>query len=79
MEAWVGCALWATRLDMVGNAHPTKALSHGIFYGNAIAFAIRSFDPSIYIVCLIPIYATELFRMRSVFVSVIIWRKHSPF
>ena len=33
MEAWVGCALWATRLDMVGNAHPTKALSHGISMG----------------------------------------------
>ena len=55
MEAWVGCALWATRLDMVGNAHPTKALSHGICYGNsvgicygiAIAVTVRSLDPSL--------------------------------
>ena len=47
MEAWVGCALWATRLDMVGNAHPTKALSHGIYYGIAIAVTVRSLDPSL--------------------------------
>ena len=38
MEAWVGCALWATRLDMVGNAHPTKALSHG----NSIGIGYRT-------------------------------------
>ena len=42
MEAWVGCALWATRLDMVGNAHPTKALSHGIYYGIAIGIGYRT-------------------------------------
>ena len=87
--------MWATRLDMVDYAHPTKALSHGIFYGNsigiyygiAIAVTVRSLDPSLIsrliahyslsrsldlFVRLIPIYATELFRIPLAFLSVII-------